>query len=53
MGERELEFRGEELLDVRTLDLVGLLDDSNPENLQVNIVSIYFYSSVGSVIKHT
>lgn len=45
MGKRELEFRGEELLDVRALDIVGLLDLNDLEDLQTHL-SLYMDSGI-------
>lgn len=39
MGERELEVLGEELLDVGALDIIGLLDLDNAEDLKWIFVS--------------
>lgn len=35
MGERELEILGDQLADVRTLDVLGLLDLDDAENLGI------------------
>jgi hypothetical protein len=40
VGQRELEVLGEELLDVRATDVVGLLDLNDLEDLRA--VSLYF-----------
>lgn len=37
MGKRESEILGDELLDVRALDVVGLLDLDNAEDLRVHV----------------
>lgn len=39
MGQREGQVLGEELLDVGALDIVGLLELDNAEDLEVNVVS--------------
>ncbi len=40
MRKRELEVLGKELLDVRALDVVGLLEFDNLEDLNIALVSI-------------
>lgn len=40
MGEREFEILGKELLDVGALDVVGLFDFDNFENLKFSLLAV-------------
>lgn len=52
MGERELEILGDQLADVRTLDVLGLLDLDDAENLDIacQYFCLFHADSIRSVL---